>query len=285
LPPVSDGNGLMSQMDAKLRALCDELSQHREELGSACKSQFLQQQPLMAAQTDRLPLVHGINDREGLPDLQNILVQSVLRSAAERDPACSPKQIEELLGLTDCVYTSAGVLYPQKNVALLFRATVERVSVPEASPWDSGVFGKRYRLKDLPEDQRIRYRALFRSHCLPAPQYRTYFCYYIATHFGNINQYLTGQKSSFPDRLDLLKDTSFGARMFEVRFPQRLPISASTLMAVFVRDKAGNAQWIQIKRRLLELEKAGVYVDYYDHRANINKRVQDYIRAALQGAA
>lgn len=272
----------MDQVDEKLLLLSEELSQHRSQLGNACSAQFSQQQQSMARHAARMPLVHGMNDGEGLPGLQEILADRALRSAADRKPDKSLKEIESLLALPDCVYTSAGVLYPQKNVALLFQPAVEASSTAEASPWDSGAFGRHYRLKHQSEDLRKRYRELFRKYCLPAPQYREYFRYYIATYYGNCEQYLSGQKSTFNDQLEFLKHDSFGSRIFEVRFQRSLPVSAGTLMAVFVRDKAGNEDWARIKRLLTALGTEGVHIDFYSHTANLHKRVRDFIRDSLQ---
>jgi len=276
----------MSQVDDKLRLLCEELSQHRSQLSAACTAQFVQHQQSMARPAAKVPLVHGMNDGEGLPDLQAILAGRALRSSADRKPDKSLKEIETLLGLPDCVYTSAGVLYPQKNVALLFQPSVEKSSVAEASPWDSGAFGRRYRLKAEQQDSFLTtYRELFRKYCLPAPQYREYFRYYVATYFGSFEQYLSGQKSTFSDKLELLKQDSFGSRIFEVRFQRSLPVSAGTLMAVFVRDKAGNEDWARVKRLLTTFEKEGVHIDFYSHNANLHRRVYDFIHSSLQATS
>lgn len=272
----------MSLADDKLDQLCRELCEHRDSLGGACATQFAHQKPIVDTHAPRLPLVHGLNDSAGLPDLRSILDQRELLSAAVRNPKEPRKEIEHWLGLPDCVYTSVGVLYPHKNVALLFRAEIEGQFEAESSPWDSGAFGRGYRFKQLSDEERDQHRQQFRRYCLPAPQYRKYFSVYIATCFGNLDEYLYGRPYSFPDPLGLMNKQSFGSRIFEVRVPHRLICSSRTLLAIFVRDKAGDEHWVSIKRRLSALASNGVYVDYYPHNSRLDSRVQAFVSSTVR---
>jgi len=175
------------------------------------------------------------------------------------------------------------VLYPNRVTALVFAARAESTTSVEASPWDSGAYCKWHGMDDCCQDERARHRATFIGHCLPSPYYRNYLKHYVASCFVSVNQYLEAKTYKFLDPLKFLERNSFTASIFEVRFREKLLISADTLLAVFLRRQAGDDLSITLKQQLDPLRKAGVHVGYYGHSQNVHREVRDWIQGFVKG--
>lgn len=117
----------------RLQQLLDELEQLRRS-DSEVRAQNYGRVLKAARRLKRVPLVHGVSDENDLAELAGT---RSLRSRASRGLAA--REVEAYLGIEDRVYASAGVLYPDARMALVFRPEVERPGT-DASPWDSGLF-------------------------------------------------------------------------------------------------------------------------------------------------
>lgn len=237
--------------------------QHHEAQKAACHALLY-----------RAPLVHGTRNPR---DFSDIVFGGELktRTALQREPS----DTEEYLGLTDVVYTSAGILYPQRNFAFVFSAELERVSAADASPWDTGHIVNRPGLPPLSSPAR---RNLFLRYRLAAPHYRAYFVEYVASCFTCPEDYLLGRDHRFSDPARILHRGPDGARSrcFEVRFAGNVQLGATTLRAVFHSVGSDNGRCAGALRKL---KQAGVpVISYAGGRDTLADEVARWIVQHLQ---
>lgn len=219
-----------------------------------------------------VPLVHGVPKAE---DFVSIVKDEELRSRPGRGLP-SRNKAEQFLGIHDKVYTSAGHLYPDAEIALVFRPEVEDETV-DASPWDTGTFVNRL-CKDRSDDER---RAIFIRYSLPAPGYRSYLVHYTSACFTHPQHYLRGVRNGYPDPVGAMAD-HLRSRCFEVRFTSRLPVDRHSLLGVFYRRSAlsslrGLGGWLQ------ELKQNKVDVRSFDNYHYLSQGVRDWILDHLGG--
>ncbi|MFM7202717.1 MAG: hypothetical protein ACKO6N_18170 [Myxococcota bacterium] len=206
-------------------------------------------------------LVHGTR----LGRVQQILMDRALRSKQKQGQAGSLAQVA--LETEQQVCTSAGLLYPERNVVLIFRREAEEVAgrVVEATPFDSGHFwngGIYQHIRDREQRQLV-----YRAWCLPAPGYRDYFVARVASCFEGVEAWRSGAPPLFSDPDDMLSPDShdkkcwFLDRSFEVRFEGTLPLDEH-MAAIFLPFRRGDARQRGLRPSLEELERLGVELHY-----------------------
>lgn len=161
-------------------------------------------------------------------------------------PAPNP----DYLGLTDSVFTAAGVLYPDRVAALVLSREVEGESTAEASPWDSGHFCRKWFPNRSAKDRKAA-RAKLTQASLPSPEYRRYLVHYVCTCFDSALHYIENRRARYSDPLDMLSGSEV-SRIFEVRFTSSLPLTADTLEAVFLPHGTREAylpRFLRLRRR------------------------------------
>lgn len=213
-----------------LRRLRQELEQHRIAGGPAHVAHHAAALPGVSALLAHVPLVHGVND---LSKFKSALKDGELRAGTVLGRAPWPSELYFDLG--NVVYTAAGVLYPDRQFALILTPDVEDGRRAEASPWDSGAFYKSLceHLPPATDGDRQR-RDAFVAHTLPAPTYRAYLLDYVTTHFASGSAYLTPSTPHlYQDALNAINDR-FTSRVFEVRFSEPIPLASWSVEMIFV---------------------------------------------------
>jgi hypothetical protein len=256
-------------LDALARCRSEELPQREDHF------QFLEPR---ARRLHSTPLVHVMKS----PDY----TAKALRSGELLSRAglgLRPLAHEDVFGLGEPVYTSAGVVYPSRETALVIRAIAEDGTRVEASPWDSGAFYNNL-CSDL-EQGSDEHRERFATWTLPAPEYREYLVHYVASCFDSVKDYVQGRPHRFRDPLGVLNDRYWTSRVFEVRFQHIISINKLTLQAVFV------PAWIKGSKRHEELvgdlqllRSDGVEVIYYRSEKHLlQERVQNWLLIGIAG--
>lgn len=267
-------------MDASkptLRELLDELERFRRSEGAHREEHFARMQKRCTDLLHRLPLVHGLNESG---DLSAVLARKALLSRTQR--GLQPSKAEQRLEIADRVYLSAGVLYPRKDVALIFSHLAEDGVEVSASPWDSGAMSGDLCRHLPPCDTADDRRQQLQRYSLPAPCYRQYLVCYVASCFGQPEDYLRLRSHQYADPLGAMDERREVSRIFEVRVLSSLPTEPRTLLAVFVPDWDGDADYHRARSALDSLRKQGVDVKYYNGaQGALRSRVQDWILAAM----
>jgi hypothetical protein len=243
----------------RLEALLRELEARRQLNGSECCMSYEQQLRTCHQLAQGVLLFHGSSS---VDLLQKIVQAGALLSRAKLGQ--DPFDTQAYLGLTDWVYTSAGLLHPDRPVALVFGPEAEEQEQRvEASPWDTGAFCKSLcpSLPAMPGNPERRDR--FRDHTLPSPEWREYMAHYVASCFGSLQDYLKGRPHRWSDPLGALGPNRL-SRVFEVRFHERLPLKISTVKAIFVPRLVGDRKFLSLRKALNELSRQRVHVEYYD---------------------
>ncbi len=218
-----------------------------------------------------MPLVHGMREA------------SHLRSALDAGALLSREQLElpplpseAYLRIKDAVYTCAGVLYPQRRIALVFAAAAEDNAEVTASPWDTGsLCASRSICPGLPLGPAGDRRTLFEKTCLPAPHYRTYLVNYVSACFRTPDDYLDQKPHLYPDPAGALSSEKRMARLFEVRFRTRLPIRRDTLLVAFLPKRAGGREYLAALHKLKALP---AQIREYDNDDHLVPAVRAWIR-------
>jgi len=261
----------------KLQKLLDELSATRGHTGEARHSHYNSVLVSVQATLGDVPLVHGMTS---VPDLLRVFSDGCLRGRRDRSPERGAMKPEHILGIPSCIYTAAGVLYPERNVALVFRSSVETDNEVSASPWDSGHFcnAQQGSLRDLSQEQR---RSLFWSHSLPSPAYREYLVHYVASCFDSATDYIDNRPHRYADPLGALTHDRWQSRIFEVRVRERLTVDAPRLLAVFIPRYHRVTFTEDFDRHEQALEGAGVSIRYYGTREKLKSVVSSWMRSHL----
>lgn len=232
----------------RLDNLLRELARCREEQGPPCQQNYQQGGPKTKV-LHRVPLVHGLDRREALDD---ILRAQALRSRQALGRTPLPHQA--LFETTNAIYTAAGVLHPNRTIALVLSPQAEERSRADASPWDSGWFHKEA------SGTKAQIREVFLLRSLPAPFYREYLVDYVATCFTCPQDYLNRRSPRFKDPAGIFPQEDRLSRAFEVRFADTLPLDPGrSLLAVIAPFHGGGphggyelaAQLRQLKVQLL----------------------------------
>lgn len=275
-------------MGSQLSELLAELDDCRQVHGAACQVSHGRLVEGLSPFAHRVPLVHGLRQwtasspaREPVQALLDVLRSGYLKSRRQMNPdvplQSSQLKPEQLLGIPDSVYTSAGVLYPNCELALLFSRGAEETADATATPWDSGAYSKVYDLERVSPIDLEKYRQIFSRYNLPAPAYRQYLQHYVASCFTSAEQYLEARDFKFADPMGLLRHRRLTLSVFEVRFKQRLPVSPSTLLAVFVRRFAGDNLAVPLSRQLTALREQGVSIFEYRPAELLHSRIRRWI--------
>ncbi len=239
----------------RLDALLAELEELRGPAHGDRASVYERVRPDAQRCLPHVPLVHGSGS---IDDVNSILAEGFLCSRQGRGKKANRR--EAYLGIDDVVYTAAGILYPDARVGFVFRPDI--VEEPDgvlASPWDSGAICSSLR-QDLPKPPEPQRRQLFERYSLPAPMYRVYLACYVASCYRHWWHYLDlgTAKPAFGSPCNALGRHA-RSRSFEVRIPSRIPVTTSSLLAVFItlRDQPLSPAASDCLRRL---ERAGVVV-------------------------
>ena len=120
-----------SQERERLQLLLDDLENVRRNDRGQRRTQY--ERILAGTRTalQKVPLVHGLS-RTG--DLPCVIEECRLRTRESRTPHATPMNAEQTLDFPPSVYTAAGVMYPGRQAALVFAATIEVGSPVQASP-------------------------------------------------------------------------------------------------------------------------------------------------------
>ena len=262
---------LRAEQKTKLDRLLAELRAHVERDGKQRVEAMEQNLPRSRILLGKVPLAHGMNKIE---HLKRALSGKALLS--RKTLQMSPLPSEEVLGIPDCVYTSAGIFYPKRRIALVFRCSAEDNADVTASPWDTGSFCASQQIcPHLAGDARKR---LFEHTHLPAPLYRDYLVPYVAACFSAPEHYLSQAKPRYSDPARAMTSDKWQSRVFEVRFRDRLPINATTLAAAFVPRFARDRSALSLAAELDRLEAQSVDVKIYDNSDQLDLMVRAWIR-------
>jgi hypothetical protein len=168
-------------------------------------------------------------------------------------------------GTYGVVYASVGVMYPQRQVALVLTSAAEqtpRVKV-DATPWDTGTFYAHVakKLGLHVDDERSR---VFREHTLPSPTYRDYFVEYVATCFRDSRDYLEGRPNTWADPLNVMTvwPNDLLVRVFEARLSPSVALNPDEVEAIFLSSPRFLSAELR-ERVVPELRRAGIKVEYY----------------------
>jgi len=203
------------------------------------------------------PLIHGTS----LNCLNEIWANQALDSRKKRGKKALVHQ--SCFNTYDAVYTSIGVMYPQRQMAFVFSPTLEGEADHrfEASPWDSGAFYKQAAsLLGLSSDAER--KDFFNQHTLPAPLYRPYLIEYIASTFKTAEDYFRRQPYSHPDPGGVMvaDPENFFLRVFEVRVFPKLPLKH--IQVVFLPSVKNLPKPVR-EKVLPELRRANIPIEYY----------------------
>jgi hypothetical protein len=274
----SDTGHSRSGAKERLELLLGRLEHTRRAGGeSRCRHYELVHREVHAA-LYRVPLVHGLRRAD---DLISIIEAGSLRARPVRQPHTRPIESERRLGIPPSIYTAAGVLYPNRELALIFRTAVEDGAEADATPWDSGHFCKSRhgQLEHASDDERKR---LFWSCTLPPPEYREYLVAYVASCFRSAEVYIDNQPHCYPDPLDVLDPDNRYSRIFEVRFREALDVAPNHLLAVFLPGNRSRNVRGPLHQHLQELRGANVEICYYSvANQKLRPAVRDWMRRHL----
>jgi hypothetical protein len=216
-----------------------------------------------------IPLVRGITHHEHLRDaLENGLAPRKL-VRGDASPA------ETYLGLEGVVYTSAGILYPDREFAVVLTARVDTEFPVDATPWDTGALC-RVLCPTLPRPPAPARREIFLKYRLAAPEWREYFVHYVASCFHSPTDYLTDGSHAYADPLGAL-GSAWQSRCFEVRIQGSVRLEPARLEVIFARRDKGGAEFLVTRTRLAALEKQGVQVKYYNGWERLSLLVQQWM--------
>ncbi len=165
----------------------------------------------------------------------------------------------------EAVYTSAGIMHPQREVAFAFSPNIEEVPGLriDGSPWDTGAFFRHVApLLHLDTDEAK--ASFFHAHTLQAPWYREYLVAYVATCFSCAADYLRRSDYAHPDPAQILsaRPNDPLLRVFEVRVYPRLPLESGSILALFLPSPEYLTPPVA-ERLYPMLEDAGVHIEYY----------------------
>jgi hypothetical protein len=242
------------EQEARLQDLLKDLDACRRRDGEERSSHYEEQLPHALKQVERLPLFHGTNIDAFFSAFS--VGELRCRAAVRSDLP----EAQRYLGLGEWVYTSAGVLYPNRVVAIVLGPHSEAHEKVAASPWDTGAFCHHLcpQLSPMPGPER---RQHFQRHTLPSPAWRQYMGHYVASCFGSFDDYLESRPHKWADPLGALSSDRF-SRVFEVRFQVRIPLTSDTLVALFIPRNAGGRKMLALRTKL-SLLGPNVHVDYY----------------------
>lgn len=246
----------MSDVEQQLRELLDELQALRDKESErrVCYEDSLQG----TRHLQSVPLVHGVGP---VGDMLEILAQRKLLARSYRGGETNKPEV--FFGIAPSVYTAAGILYPDKNFAIVFHPEVERSCDVEASPWDTGAFRKAL-CAGLSEEER---RVAFRRYTLPAPQYREYLVHYVASCFQIPDGYLRRWVYQFGDPLGAMTPDHDLSRSFEVRFRGELALAPTSVAAIFALRRTGSSAGrteFQIRDSLESLGVLSTHIEWFE---------------------
>lgn len=245
--------------EAKLQRLLAKLRVCREQADKALRDDYPGRLGAMEQQMSGVPLIHGTS----LNFLNDIWKTQALRSRKELGMAELDHQ--RCFNTYGAVYVSAGVMYPERQVAIAFSPGVEedvglRV---DASPWDTGTFYKYVALSMglKTETDRLRF---FREHTLRAPVYRKYLIDYVATCFRSADDYLRRRPYIHPDPGGVMavRPDDFFLRVFEIRCFPRLSLRTDSIEAVFLPSPRFLTRPLR-ERVIPEMRRAAIRLEYY----------------------
>jgi hypothetical protein len=216
-----------------------------------------------------VPLVRGITRREHFWDA---LTRGLAPRSVVRGDASPP---EGYLGIEGVVYTSAGILYPDKEFAIVLSAGIDTKWDVEATPWDTGALCRSI-CPTMPRPPAPERKEVFLKYRLMAPAWREYFVHYVASCYGSPVDYLTLAGHAYQDPLGALSD-HWTSRCFEVRIRGCVPLQPPHLEVIFSRRDKGGADFLSTRRRLKALEDQGVHVSYYGSRDRLAILVQRWM--------
>jgi hypothetical protein len=202
-----------------------------------------------------VPLVRGITKREHFARaLRHGLEPRLL---IRGDASFS----EEYLGIESVVYTSAGILYPEKEFAIVLSSQIDDEFPVDATPWDTGALCRSL-CPGVPRPPAPERRELFLKYRLRAPHWREYLVHYVASCYGAPGDYLTLQPHRYQDPLGAL-GKGWTSRCFEARIAACISLEPTRIAAIFSRRDKGGVEFLPARARLRELEDRGVNVQYY----------------------
>lgn len=258
---MSEALGPSDHPREQLQRLLDRLAAHRSaQAGNA--QHFAVVRSAVERHLRTVGLVHGISKDLRSGSSRDILVK-VLEASALRSPELlgkSPSQGQKHSRTSGWVCTSAGPLYPSRNIGLVFRHSAESGRTVEASPFDSGAWFKE--AKGQSEEALARRFQQFREFTLPAPEYREFLGALVASCFENSDAYLRGEAPKF-QAMEGLEPKSKLKLGFEVRFKDVLPLD-SHLYALVLEERRDDAALFELQPMLSQLESMGVQVYYVE---------------------
>ena len=216
-----------------------------------------------------VPLVRGITRHEHFRDALDVGLQP--RNLVRGDASA----VEEYLGLNGVVYTSAGILYPEREFAIVLTARVDTEFPVEATPWDTGAMCRSL-CPTIPRPPAPERREVFLKYRLAAPYWREYLVHYVASCYSSPIDYLTLGGHAYQDPLGALSLT-WTSRCFEVRIHGSVRLEPARLEVIFSRRDKGGAEFLATRARLSALEKQGVQVKYYNGWERLPTLVQQWM--------
>jgi hypothetical protein len=243
----------------KLHQLLDDLRNSRGRARSERPEAF---DARLASVTEALadvPLFHGTDQGH----LQSIWDKGHLESRKTLGHIALDHQ--RCFDTYEAVYTSAGVMYPQRQVAFAFSRSIEQDAELQidGSPWDTGAFFRHVApLLRLDTDQAK--SSVFHAHTLGAPWYRDYLVAYVATCFACAADYLRSGAYAQPDPAQVMssRPNDFLLRVFEVRVRPRLPLESRCILALFLPSPRYLTPSIA-EHLCPVIEGSGVRIEYY----------------------
>lgn len=202
-----------------------------------------------------VPLVRGITQRQ---HFQRALHRGLEpRKLILGDTSFS----EDYLGIDGVVYMSAGILYPEKEFAIVLSSRIDDEFPVEATPWETGALCRSL-CPDIPQPPSPERREIFLKYRLRAPYWREYLVHYVASCYQSPVDYLTLQSHKYRDPLGALGGR-WTSRCFEARIAACITLQPTTIAAIFSRRDKGGIEFLPVRVRLGELEDRGVAVHYY----------------------
>ena len=261
----------------KIERLLRKLEESRAAQDSLRAAHYRQALP-HARMLHRVPLVHGVSHPDAA--IKVLRERELLSRVRIGKP---PFDSEQYLGMKDSVYTSAGVLYPKRQIALVFSPSVEDSFPANATPWDTGAFHNGTICRDLPAPPDSTRRRVFQEVCLPSPEYRDYLVEYVATCFRSALDYLKCQPHVYSDPWRALATNKWQSRIFEVRFDHRLPIDSRVLLGIFIPRHVSRRYAFDLRDAAETWAMAGVDVIEYDGACeDVQQRVRAWIVGRLE---
>ena len=236
-----------------LRGLLEELDRIRAEL-PARQASYARAFDEAKRLLHDIPLVRGIGQHAHF--VQALETEQLVSRAAL---GLAPSRPEASLGIQNAVYTSAGVLYPNREFAVVLKATIESEVAADASPWDSGALCGEM-LEAHPGEAR---RAIFLKYRLGSPHWREYLVHYVASCYHSPLDYLCLRRHAYRDPLGAMS-SSWTSRCFEVRLTSPVQLKAVHLAAIFSRRERSDRAFLKTRELLASLERKGVDVKFYD---------------------